>query len=212
MNRNLMKILSAIAAGFFFIVGIVLIILGIALDIDTFFKVVLIAMGVVSLALTAELGYFTFLMMDTKPNYFLYSSQAKRNISVQKLTFPIVNGRMNRFLSGYAASEGKIWNERVFDNPYLDIPADFKPLIAYKLLYSLAEKDAEAGWACLENSSEETIKFICNGLVLNNDQKFAAAIEKMMVRPVNIKAARDYLVRSKAYMQKKMILLSRHLS
>ena len=206
MDRNKLKILSIVAAAFFLVVAIVLVVLGLALDIGIFGKIVLVLMGVVSLALTGELGYFAYLMMDTNPNYFLYSSQAKRNISVQKLTFQTVNARMNKFLSGYAASEGIIWNDRVFDNPYLEMPKEFVPLVAYKMLYSLAEKDIPAGWTCLENSSEETIRFICAGLVANGDDKFAAEIEKMMARPVNIKAARDYLVRNKAYMQKRMMM------
>ena len=87
---------------------------------------------------------------------------------------------MNRFLSKYATSEGKIWNDRVLDNPYLEMPAEFKPLVAYKLLFGLAEKDAEAGWRCLENASDDTIHFICGGL-------------------------RDYLVRNKRYVQNKML-------
>ncbi len=203
-RKKLMVVLSACAA-FFLIVGIVLLILGIALEFEALVRIILIIISVLCLALAGEIGYFAYLMIDVKPNYFLYNPSSKRNISVQKLTFQIVNSRMNRYLSGYAASEGKLWNDRVLDNPYLDIAAEFKPLVAYKMLFGLAERDAEAGWRCLENASEETIRYICGGLEAGGEKEFAAAFGGMMSeRPLNIKPVRDYLVRNKKYIQAKM--------
>lgn len=206
MSRNTLKILLGVATVFFAVVAVVLFILGVTLELSAFPKVVLIIISVLALMLSAELGYFTFLLIDKKPNYFLYNPNTKRNISVQKLTFGRVNSRMNRFLSSYAASEGKIWNDRVLDDPYLEMEPQFKPLVAYKLLYGLAEKDAEAGWRCMENASDETILFICNGLRANGDNELAATIENLMAqKPVNIKIIRDYLVRNIKYIQKKML-------
>ena len=205
MDRNKAKILLGVGSVFFLIVAVVLLVLGIALDISTFPRVSLIIVSVLCLIIAVLLGYFTYLNLDTKANYFLYSPQMRRNISVQKLTFETINARMNRFLSNYAASEGKIWNERVLDNPYLDMPEEFKPLVAYKLLYGLVEKDAQAGWDCLANASEDTIKFICNGLMANGDETVAKAIETVMSeKPVNVAKARDYLMRGKKYLRGKM--------
>lgn len=205
MDRNKLKILLVAATVFFFIVAVVLLVLGLVLEISTLPKVVLIIVALLCLALSIEFGYFTYLMIDTKPNYFLYNPQTRRNMSVQKLTFQTINARMNRFLSGYASSEGKVWNDRVFDNPYLEMPEEFKPLVAYKLLFGLAEKDSEAGWKCLENASEETVLFLTNGLELNKDSEFAAAFSNLMSqRPINIKVTRDYLVKNKRYIQSKM--------
>ena len=205
MNRNTLKIALGVATVFFLIVAIVLFVLGLTLEISTLPKVILIIVSILAFILGIELGYFVYLLIDKNPNYFLYNPQTKRNISVQKLTFQNVNSRMNRFLSGYAASEGKIWNDRVLDNPYLEMEEEFKPLVAYKLLFGLADKDAEAGWRCLENASEDTLAFICKGLRANNDKEFANAFESVMSqKPVNVKVIRDYLVRNKKYMQNKM--------
>ncbi len=204
MDNKKLKIIFAVAAAASLGVAILLLVLGIALSVPTLPKVVMILMAVVAFALAGELGYFAFMTTSSKPNYFLYDSRLKRNISVQKLTFATVNSKMNKFLSNYASSEGKLWNDRVFDNPYVDIPAEFKPLIAYKMLYSLAEKDVEAGWRCLEASSEATVSFICDGLLANGDSAFAEVIAQINERPMNIKAARDYLVKNKKYMQGKM--------
>ena len=204
MDRNKLKVILGVGTALSLCVGIVLFVLSLALNMHVFPRVMLILVSVVAVALAIELGYFTYLMMDKKPNYFLYNSQIKHNISVQKLTFQTINSRMNRFLSGYASSEGKIWNARVLDNPYLDMPQEFKPLVAYKLLYGLAEKDADAGWECLENASEETLLFIYNGISMNNDKDFAFNFAQLTQRPMNIKLVRDYLIRNKRYMQGKM--------
>ncbi len=205
MDRKKLMVIVGVAAAFFAIVAVVLFVLGLVLELQILPKTVLIIISVLCLALAGELGYFMYLTVDTKPNYFLYNPSAKRNISVQKLTFAMVSSRMNRFLSNYASSEGRLWNDRVLDNPYLDIAPEFKPLVAYKMLYSLADKDAEAGWRCLENASEDTIKYICDGLKANGDGEFAGYIGSMMAeRPVNVKLMRDYLIRNKRYIQSKM--------
>ena len=205
MDRNKLKIAFGVGAALFLVVGIVLMVLSFALDLSTLPQIALIIVSVLCIALAGEFGYFTFLMIDTRPNYFLFSSQAKRNMSVQKLTFQVINSRMNRFLSGYASSEGKLWNDRVLDNPYLEMPEEFRPLVAYKMLYGLAEKDSEAGWLCLENASEETVIFICRGLELNGDTSFSSSFGSMMSeRPANIRMVRDYLVKNKRYIQSKM--------
>lgn len=204
MDRNKLKIILGAATAVALIIAVVLFVLAMALELDTLPKILLIIVSVICLALAVELGYFWYLMIDKNPNYFLYNPQMRRNISVQKLTFQTINARMNRFLSGYASSEGRIWNERVLDNPYLEMPEEFKPLVAYKLLYGLADKDAEAGWKCLENASEDTVSFICDGLGMNNDNELAATLKQMLQAPVNMTVVRDYLVRNKRYLQSKM--------
>jgi flagellar motor component MotA len=205
MNRNTLKIVLGVATVFFLIVAVALLILGCTLEMSALPRVILIIVALLALLLSVELGYFTYLLIDKNPNFFLYNTQTKRNISVQKLTFQMINSRMNRFLSGYATSEGKFWNDRVLDNPYLDMEDKFKPLVAYKLLYGLASNDAEAGWRCLENASDDTIAFICKALRANGDNEFAGTIESIMKQnSVNIKMIRDYLIRNKKYIQNKM--------
>ena len=205
MDRNRLKLVLGGATVLSLILAVVLFILGVALDINTLLCVILIILSILFIALTVELGYFTYIMLGAEPNYFLYSAQAKRNMPLQKLTFQVINARMNRFLAEYASSEGKLWNDRVLDDPYLKMPEEFKPLVAYKMLYSLADKDSEIGWRCLENASEETVIFICKGIELNNDSNFSSAFHNLMSqKPVNMAVVRDYLVKNKRYMQSRM--------
>ena len=77
--------------------------------------------------------------------------------------------------------------------------------IPTETVYGLAANDAEAGWRCLENASDDTMTFICKALRSNGDGDFASAIESIMKqKPVNIRMIRDYLIRNKKYVSNKM--------
>ncbi|MBQ8141119.1 MAG: hypothetical protein IJ038_05430 [Clostridia bacterium] len=199
--RMIVGIASIVAAVLF----VVLLIVGIVYDGSTLAKVLLIIISVLVLALAAELAYLFMLFGDTKPNYFLFNSKSNRNISVQKLTFQTINVRMNRYLAAYAPSEGKIWTDRVFDNPYLEMDDAFKPLVAYKLLFDLAERDFDAGWKCFDMASDDTVEFLASALEMNNDNEMAKNIRQLKLsKPTNLKYVRDYLVGNRRYLQNKM--------
>ncbi|MBE6530887.1 MAG: hypothetical protein E7679_02190 [Ruminococcaceae bacterium] len=187
------------------ILFVVLLVVGIIYNGGALAKTLLIIISVLVLALAAELGYLYFLFGDIRPNYFLFNSKTNRNNSVQKLTFQTVNVRMNRYLASYASSEGKIWTDRVFDNPSLEMDDVFKPLVAYKLLYDLAERDFDAGWKCFDLASDETVEFICAAIEMNGDTEVAGYLRQFKAaKPTNLKYVRDYLVKNRKYLQSKM--------
>ncbi len=207
MNQNRLKMFLGIAAGVLAVVAIVLLIVAIAVIDTTATRVVMIIAAVLAFVMAALLGYLMLLANDTAPNYFLYDSASKRNVPVQKLTFETVNVRMNRCLSGYAKSEGKLWTDRILENPSLDMDDVFKPLVAYKLLYDLAAHDAENGWKCFEYASYETVGFLCGALEMNNDNEMADALRQMkngLNVKCDIKHVRDYLVSNIAYLKDRM--------
>ena len=81
----------------------------------------------------------------------------------------------------------------------------FKPAVAYKLLYDLAERDAEQGWRCFEVASEETVEFLCASLELNYDTDMARTLRQMKnSQPLNLKYVRDYIVKNKDYLKNKL--------
>lgn len=208
MNQNKLKLVFGALSIFFAVVAIALLLVGIlAIDVDkaAFVKAIVIIISVLCLVLSAELGYMFFIESDSTPNYFLYNPQTKRNIPVQKMTFQLINSRMNRYLSGFAASEGKLWTDRIFDNPYLEMEEKFRPAVAYKLLYDLAEKDAEQGWKCFEVASNETVEFLCASLELNYDTDMARTLRQMKTStPLNLKYVRDYVVKNRNYLKSKL--------
>ena len=204
MDRKKVKLIIGIAAGAFLAISIALFIVTFVADMNTPAAVLLGIVSAICLALAVELGYLFMLNRTVKANYFLYDSATKRNVPIQKLSFNVINTRTGRYLSNFAASEGKIWNDRVLDEAEID--PEFKPLVAYKLLFTIADKDVDAGWKCLENASNKTIVFICEALNANSDFEFANNFGKMMAeKPLNMGLIRDYLVRNKRYMQSRML-------
>ena len=208
MNQNKLKLVFGAVSIFFAVVAIALLLVGIlAIDFDkaAFVKVIVIIISVLCALISAELAYMFFIESDSTPNYFLYNPQTKRNIPVQKMTFQLINSRMNRYLSGFAASEGKLWTDRVLDDPYLEMEEKFRPAVAYKLLYDLAEKDAEQGWKCFEVASAETVEFLCASLELNYDTDMARTLRQMKNSPsLNLKYVRDYIVKNRNYLKSKL--------
>ncbi len=207
MDQKKLNLSCLIAAAVFAVLAIVLLIVGIVYDGDhVFTKVLMIIVSILSLALAAELLYLVWISGNNHPNYFLYDSSLKKNVSVQKLTFQVVDSRMNRFFSGYAPSEGKIWTDGILDNPYLEMADEFKPLVAYKLLFDLARADTEKGWRCFETATVTTVDFICRGLEQNGDNELARNVKMIkMSQPLQIKHLRDYLVNNRGYIQARIM-------
>ena len=199
--KGIIGIASIVAAVLF----VVLLVVGIIYKGGLLSKTLLIVISVLCLALTAELLYLYILLGDTKQNYFLFDPNTNRNISAQKLTFQLLNSRMNNYLSGFASSEGKIWTEGVFDNPSLELDEAFKPLIGYKLLFDLAERDFDAGWKCFDMASDTTVDFIASAIEMNDEGEVAKNIRDLKaMKPTNLKYVRDYLVSNRKYLQTKM--------
>ena len=205
MNQKKLKLILAIVSGVALVAAIVLFVLSLTVIQNIVTRVIMIVTSVLFLALAVEVFYLFWVAGDSRANYFLYDSRQGRNISVQKLSFQTINVRMNRFLSGYASSEGKLWTDHVLDNPYLEMDDAFKPLVAYKLFFDLAEHDSEGGWKCFELASYETVDFLCSALEMSGDDEMAQNLRQMKTAtPINIKYIRDYLVRNRQYLKEKM--------
>lgn len=208
MNQKNLKLWLGIAAIVFAVAAIALLFVGIfAVDFAQakLIKIMVFVIAALCLAIAVELFIFGWMEIGGAPNYFLYDTQTKRNIPVQKLSFQIINGRMNRYLAMYAPTEGKLWTDRALDDPYLNMQDAYKPAVAYKLLYDLAEKDAEQGWKCFEMASEETVEFICVALEMNNDVEMASNLRQMKAStPLNLKYVRDYIVKNRNYLKSKL--------
>ena len=205
MNKKTANLLVGAAGIFFAVLAVVLLVFGIVYDGGAVAKVLLFVAAVLVLALALELGYLFVLSRDTTPNFFLFNSAANRNIDVKNLDFATVNARMNKYLSSFASSEGKLWTDKILDDPHINIDDRYRPIVAYKLLFDIAEHDAEAGWRCFLVASPRTVDFIARGIEQNGDAEMAATLRRLKsAQPLNMKYVRDYLVGNKRYIQKKM--------
>ncbi len=201
-KKQLIVTIAAIVA---FVLGIVLFVIAVAVDMNTVAKVLLILISVLALALAVELFFLYRFMQDSCPNYFLFDGKANRNVPLQKLTFQMINARMNRYLAAFAPSEGRIWTDNVLDNPNLQMAEAYRPLVSYKLLYDLAELDVDNGWKCFENASEGTIEFMAASIEKIGDSAMAKNLRQFkQSKPINLKAVRDYLVSNRKYLQSRI--------
>ena len=204
MDKKRVNLLLKIGGIIFAVLGVALVVFGILYDKSVLGKVLLFVAALVVALLAAELTYLSMMTRNVKPNFFLYNPSTNSNTSVDNLTFEAANSRMNKYLVKFASSEGKFWTESVLEDPLLDISSEYKPLVAYKLLYDIAENDSEAGWKCFVLASEETVGYIADGVEQNGDDQLADTLRQLKAaKPLNMKQTRDFLVGNKKYIKKK---------
>ena len=204
MDQKRANLLLKIGFAVFAVTGVALAVFGIFYDKSVLGKVLLFVAAAVVLLLAAELFYLSMMSKTVKPNFFLYNPSTNSNASLATLTFEVANAKMNKYLARFATSEGKYWTDKVLEEQAAAIGEAFKPLVAYKLLYDIAEIDSEAGWKCFLLASEETVGYVADGVAQNGDVQLADALRQLKAaKPINMKQARDFLVGNKKYIKKK---------
>ena len=204
MDQKRVNLLLKAGGAVFAVIGVALVVFGIFYDKSVLGKVLLFVVAAVVILLAAELVYLSLMSKNVKPNFFLYNPSTNSNAAPESLTFEAANTRMNKYLARFASSEGKFWTEKVLDDPAVAISADFKPIVAYKLLYDIAENDSEAGWKCFVLATEETVGYIADGVAQNGDAQLADSLRQLKgAKPLNMKQTRDFLVGNKKYIKKK---------
>ena len=205
MNQNKLRKIFIIISAILGVVGIALLCVGAFVIEMTFFKVMTLIIGALFILGCAEFGYMAYVEKEVKPNFFLYDAQAKRNIPLEKMDFNVINRKLNGYLRTLAASEGKLWTDRILENSGNSIEDKFKPAVAYRLLFGLADKDIDQGWKCFELASPETVEFICKALDANGDTEVSRTLRHLKgASPINLKYVRDYLVNNKSYIRTKL--------
>ncbi len=209
IKNNLLLIMS-IAAGVLIIGGVALIVLALTLANTAFYKVMFIIMSVVMVLLGCVITYFVLLVKDNgledeEPNLFLYDANTERNLSADVLTFDLVNKRMAFFMSRISNSIREIWTENVFENDEaFDDVDELKTLLAYKMVYDLADKDIPGLWELYLNADSELIADI-EAYIANNGDEFGKYIVKLHASANgNYEKSRKFLTDNKAYLENKM--------
>ena len=205
MDQKKINLLLIVSSAFFAVLAIILFVFGMAYDKGVIVKVLLIVASLLVLLLAAEIAYLFVLSRNVVPNYFLFNPLLNLNISVSKLTFEMIDARMNKYLSTFAPSEGKLWTDGILEGKANEINPAFRPIVAYKLLFDIAENDSEAAWKCFVLASDMTVEYIAGGVAQNGDSDMANAIRQLKrAKPINMKQTRDFLVGNKKYIKKKL--------
>lgn len=139
----------------------------------------IIAVLMIVLALLA--AFYVWLCRDTEPNFFLFDRKKKRNIPMDELTFTIANERLSFLLTAVSRSMEELWTEDVLENELkLGYRKVYRPLIAYKMLYDLADKNIDSYWSYLENASPETVQSIAKALEQAGETEMVKAFRFIM--------------------------------
>lgn len=182
---------------------------------DATYKTVLsIICAVLFIILALLILVYLLLSRDTEPNFFLFDRAKKRNISVDNLNFTIVNERMTFFLTLVCETPEELWQEGVLDdNRKFGYRGVYKPLVAYKMIYDLGDKDTTAYWEILKNAPVSTIDALCNALERGGETEMVKAFRYIYENCKNDdKKMRDFVCGNLRYIRGKMLAyVKRHI-
>ncbi len=147
----------------------------------TYKRVLEIVIAILLIVLSALFAYYLWLTRDAEPNFFLFDRAKKRNVPLEELSFSMVNERMNIYLSMVSETFEGLWEENALEREIKQGPRRvYRPLLAYKMLYDLADKNVDAYWALLLNAKPELVDSLCSALEQGGEQEMVKAFRFIM--------------------------------
>ncbi len=179
--KKKLPLIMAIAA-VLCLVGAILIFIFPVAHADATYKLVLgTIIAVLMILLALLIVVYLFLGRDTEPNFFLFDRQKKRNIDIDELSFKFANERLTFLLTTVSQSVEELWTEDILENELkLGYRKIYRPLIAYKMLYDLADKNLDDYWDYLIKSTPETVNSISNALAQAGETEMVKAFRFIM--------------------------------
>ena len=173
----------------------------------TYKRVLEVIVSILLIAMAGLIGYYLWLTKDSEPNFFLFDRVKKRNIPVEELTFQTVNERMNVYLNKVSESVEALWLGEVFESERkLGYRKVYRPLLAYKMLYDLGDKNLDDYWDFLLNAPATTVEAICNALAQGGEVEMVKAFRFLMANyrenPAKIK---DFIIGNLRYIRGRML-------
>ena len=207
--KQLTPVLLVLAA-VFLLFGIVLFAFLVPGASSTFYRVCLILIAILSLAIGLGILYVLYLGRDNDPNFFLYDTRSGRNMDAGDLTFDRVNSRMSYFMTTLTTSQEKLWRPGVLDpaSPRFGTDAVYLPLAAYKMLYDLVEIDTPEGWALFLGAAPEVIDSLCAALRKGGEEAMANSLVGAYNEATSREDSawlRDFLTGNEKYLKKRMM-------
>ena len=210
--KKKMPLFMMIAAGISFIGALLILIFALPASNATYKSVLEVIIASFMMLLAFLLAAYVWVIRDVEPNFFLFDRIKKKNIPVEELTFTIVNERMNFFLTLISDSPEDLWYRNALERDSKMGPRRiYRPLLAYKMLFDLADKNTESYWNYLITSPEDTVNSVCNALTQGGEQElvkvFRYLMENYRQSPDKIKDficgnERYFRARMKSYIQK----------
>jgi hypothetical protein len=206
LKKRLPLIVSIVAA--LSLIGALLIFILVVPNADAAYKRVLeVILACLLLLLAGCAGYYLLITRDVDPNFFLFDRAKKRNIPVENLNFTIVNERMTFFLTMVCESVEQLWQENVLESERkLGYRRVYRPLLAYKMLYDLADKNLETYWNAMLEAKPEIIDSLCSALKQGGEHEMVKALRFILdnhrASPERIK---DFVMGNQKYIRGRML-------
>lgn len=158
------------------------------------------------------LGYLLLLSSDKEKNYFLYDRNSGRNISPDHLRFSMICEKMNMYITVNFETVEKLWmGDAWLNGDRFGANGEYRALVALKMLYDLADHDAEAEWSYFTNAAESVIANMCMALSRGGERNLA---QKLMYIRQNCGSEtaplRSLLLGNKKYLANKMVGIVRN--
>lgn len=206
-NKKALSFILYVVGALVGIFAIVLIFIAAGVAKNGFQKFLLVVCFALLAFIAAMVIYLATQMKDVEINFFLYNKTLNKNISVDNLTFKMVNDKMTLYISRIGETEESIWTSNVLEDPQkLGDPAQFRTLLAYKMLYDLAELDDDKHWLDFYTCGGNTVSSIADAIAKNGDAEMARTLTELKNSfNGDISDIREFLVNNKPYMQKRML-------
>lgn len=157
------------------------------------------------------LCYLLWLYQDREENYFLFDRRLGKNIRVEELTFRMVNEKMSAYISDHFENSEKLWMGNAWiRGDSFGANGEYRALVAYKMLFDLADKDKVDDWDFFAETSADTITRLCETIAGSGDRNLAQKL--MYIRQncgVEITPLRSLVLSNKKYLASRMLGLVR---
>lgn len=213
MKINEKKIVLALFVGgaIVLVVGILLLALAVPAVASTFHKVMWSLTAVISMLLGGVLLWLAYLYRDTDANFFRYDPHTGRNIPLKEVDFDRINSRMAAYENRISASYDSLWKGDIFtecDAERFGPEEVYRPLLAYKMLYDLAEIDRDESWELFTGAEPELVNSLADALRDAGEDKMADAVVDAYNRVEDVTEIawiRDFIKGNQKYIQRRVL-------
>lgn len=176
---------------------------------SAFFSVVIAIIAILSMLLGGLIITFLFNARDNDVNFFLHDRKTGTNIRAESLTFERINSRMSYFMSRLSPTFADVWQGNVLTSEDTNFGHGdvYKPLVAYKMLYDLAELDRPEVWDLFANAAPETVETLCDIFASRGENAMAQTLMEAYTSAAETKDtawARDFLMGNVNYFRRHM--------
>ena len=140
-------------------------------------------------------------------NYFLYDAKKGIQLPREKLSFPLVREGTERFLGEQIQDVCALWQEIPTSlRERLKQAPQWRPLIAYRMLWELSEMEGGDIPSVFGNAGERALGFVCNAIRANGDEEMAAFLLDLKKKATpSGKRISAFFTRNKGFFEARML-------